>query len=166
MQDDEKAKAEYAKALAAPGLNRQAHLGQAAVLADQRHFEESNDLCEALLAEDPDYASAVVQLARNLSDMSRGLDAEARCRSYLQSPGRTDGGAVQIALGRILRRDRNPMEATDLYETLTATPTGRTSDAFEGLALAEDALGRHDRARPPRRRRPATCAPAFSWPTL
>jgi hypothetical protein len=65
----EKAKAQYSAVPPTGGRGRQARLGIASTLYDQRRFAESAECCERLLAEDPADGEAMARLMRNFIKM-------------------------------------------------------------------------------------------------
>jgi len=138
IQEYEKAKAEYAKVPPAGGVGRQARLGIAESLYDQRRFGESVECCERLLAEDPANGEAMARLMRNFIKMGNCDKAVALGRGFLAKFGFLQPVIVpvQIALGRAQLECGRHAEAAKEYDWLLSRPFGRIPDAWYGLARA------------------------------
>jgi tetratricopeptide (TPR) repeat protein len=134
----EKAKAQYGAVPPAGGRGRQARLGIAATLFDQRRFAESVECCERLLAEDPADGEAMAQLLRNHIKTGGCTKAIALGRGFLANFANLEPVAipVRLALARALLECGRFPEAAQDYECLLARPGGRIPDAWYGLARA------------------------------
>jgi tetratricopeptide (TPR) repeat protein len=144
----EKAKAQYGAVPPAGGRGRQARLGIASTLYDQRRFAESAECCDRLLAEDPADGEAMARLMRD--DIKTGAcdKAVALGRGFLARFGNLEPVAVpvQLALGRSLLECGRYPEAAHEYECLLARPGNRIPDAWYGLARARAKLNQPARA--------------------
>jgi tetratricopeptide (TPR) repeat protein len=155
----EKAKAQYGVVPPAGGRGRQARLGIAATLYDQRRFAESAECCERLLAEDPADGEALSRLMRNHIKLGGCDKAIALGRGFLARFGNLEPVAVpvQLALGRALLECGRYPDAVQEYECILARPGNRIPDAWYGLARALAKLNEPARA-------DQTLAAAFSEP--
>jgi tetratricopeptide (TPR) repeat protein len=135
----EKAKAQYgAVPPSSGGRSRQARLGIASTLYDQRRYAESAECCERLLAEDPADGEAMARLMRNHIKMGACDKAQALGRGFLAKFAKLEPVAVpvQLALGRALLECGRYPEAAHEYECLLARPGNRIPEAWYGLARA------------------------------
>jgi tetratricopeptide (TPR) repeat protein len=148
IQEYEKAKAQYGAVPPAGGRGRQARLGIAATLYDQRRFAESAECCERLLAEDPADGEAMARLTRNHIKMGACDKAIALGRGFLARFGNLEPVAVpvRLALGRALLECGRYPDAAQEYECLLARPGNRIPDAWYGLARALAKLNEPARA--------------------
>jgi tetratricopeptide (TPR) repeat protein len=144
----EKAKAQYGVVPPTGGRGRQARLGIASTLYDQRRFAESAECCERLLAEDPADGEAMARLMRDQSKMGACDKAIALGRGFLAKFGHLEPVAVpvQLALGRVLLEASRYAEAAKEFECLLGRPGNRFPDAWYGLARARARLNDDARA--------------------
>jgi tetratricopeptide (TPR) repeat protein len=138
IQEYEKAKAEFANAPQAGGGGRQARLGIANALYDQRRFGESIECCLRLLAEDPADGEAMARLIRNHIKTGNSNEAVALGRGFIIRFAQLEPVLVpvELALARALLEAGQYVEAAREYESLLARPAGRIPDAWYGLARA------------------------------
>jgi tetratricopeptide (TPR) repeat protein len=148
IHEYEKAKAEYAKIPAGAALGRQARLGFAAALADQRFFAEAAAACKTLLAERPADGSALALLVHCLDKTDQFDQAAALCRALLENNPRNEPAvlSVRFALGKVLLDAGKYLEAVHEYEWLLGRPGGRVAAAGYGVVRALEKLGDHDHA--------------------
>ncbi len=134
----EKAKAQYGAVPPAGGRGRQARLGIASTLYDQRRFGESAQCCERLLTEDPADGEAMARLVRDYIKMGACDKAIALGRGFLVKFGNLEPVAVpvRLVLGRALLECGRYPDAAQEYECLLARPGNRIPDAWYGLARA------------------------------
>jgi tetratricopeptide (TPR) repeat protein len=134
----EKAKAQYAVVPPTGGRGRQARLGIASTLYDQRRFPESVEFCDRLLAEDPADGEAMARLMRNHIKMGACDKAASLGRGFLNRYAKLEPVTVpvRLALGRSLLECEKPAEAVQEYECLLARPTNRIPEAWYGQARA------------------------------
>ncbi|HEY7423329.1 MAG TPA: tetratricopeptide repeat protein [Gemmataceae bacterium] len=144
--DYEKAKAEWAKLCLLKGQGEIATLGIARVLGTQWRFAESGDLCEKVLAEEPESFLAVAQLVYNLGKMTKTDEAVKQAQDYLNAPHEDDNGLVIVglALGRALLEAHRFEEAIPVYEQALSGPLGRVATAYFGLFYARRQLHHED----------------------
>jgi tetratricopeptide (TPR) repeat protein len=138
IQEFEKAKAQYGAVPAVGGRGRQARLGIAATLYDQRRFEDAAAACERLLGEDPADGEAMARLMRSLIKMNACDKAVGLGHGFLARFTNLEPVAVpvQLALGRALLECGRFTEAAREYDCLLARPGGRLPEAWYGLARA------------------------------
>ncbi len=136
IQEYEKAKAQYGALPPLGGRGRQARLGIAATLYDQRRFDESAAHCEKLLAEDPADGDAMARLMRSLIKMGDCDKAIGLGQGFMAKFANLDPAAVpvQLALGRALLECGRFAEAAQEHECLLGRPGGRFADVWYGLS--------------------------------
>jgi tetratricopeptide (TPR) repeat protein len=134
IQEYEKAKAEYGKVPQGGSRGRQARLGIAATLYDQRRYGESAECCQRLLAEDPADGEAMARLIRDHIKMGDCNNGAALGRGFLNEFGDLEPVTVgvQLALGRALLECGQYADALQEYESLLARPTGRIAETWYG----------------------------------
>jgi tetratricopeptide (TPR) repeat protein len=145
----ERAKAEYAKIPPTSIVGREARRLFALALANQRKFGEAIEVIRMLVNEDPTDAASIAQAVHIYAKAKKFEPGIALARGYLATAPRPERNAnvVRLALGNLLVEANRHMDAVREYEMLLSRPSGRTVDAYYGLARAHDKLGNAERAR-------------------
>lgn len=145
----ERAKAEYAKIPPSSLVGRDARRHFANALANQRKFGEAIEVIRMLINEDPTDANSIAEAVRIYAKAKKFEPGIALARGYLATSPRPErhGNVVRLALGYLLVEANRNMDAVREYEMLLSRPSGRTVDAYYGLARAHEKLGNAERAR-------------------
>jgi tetratricopeptide (TPR) repeat protein len=143
MHEYEKAKADFARIPPAAPEWREARLGIASTLADQRRFPEAVEAYHKFLADNPSDGPAVAQLVRTLGRADQPDRAVAVATGFLKANGRVDAAVipVQFALAKVFLDAHHYAEAAGVYGCLAARPDTQVPAAFYGLGRAHDKMG-------------------------
>jgi tetratricopeptide (TPR) repeat protein len=145
----ERAKAEFAKIPPMSHVGREARRNFATALMLQRKFGEAIEVIRMLVQEDPTDAPSIALAVHIYAKAKKFEPGIALARGYLATSPRPErhANAVRLALGNLLVDANRNMDAVREFEMLLSRPSGRTVEAYYGLARAHDKLGNAERAR-------------------